>query len=290
MSKKIPSKGTRQTFYFKDLDAIRNLAEDENMEINGSTFEELFWRDQVGEDVNFKSIARNMYSNDSKLSDRLQDVLNLMAYNEQYMNPNNVKFIQIIRDSLINSSWNDNEKNNYSDYRISNKESYVDSLSYIIRAYVQELEHRKNFVHSSPLLNGELEPWDMPVNDKRYVKILTNKDNYTDENIAHLKFIANNFEAGLKAANSPKEVVALIISNWDYLWNFSSTYEAVEYCVVLSNKVIDNALIKRNIRDFFKNFNSDSLNILVEYIMNQPRETTDALGRLAAYSNFLNKK
>ena len=278
-------KGIRQTFYFKDLEAMKNLAEDENMEVNGSTFEDLFWEKYAGSDANYKAIARELYSNDSKIGKCYQDVLQMMGYRDEYLDRNNLDFIKIIRESLNGAAWDNNEDTNFTDYRIENREFHIDNLSGIFKTIVTQLEFRKKFVNESKLLSEELTPWDMTVQDERYKDILMTEANYSDKAIENFKYIAQSFEEGLKQAITPKEVVDIIITNWEYLWNFASTYEAVEYCVVLANKLIDKPIIKRKIREFFKAKDNKIgvVNVSVEALVKQPKLTANSLERIATY-------
>lgn len=280
--------GQRQTYYFKDLNAIKEIAKEENLEVNGSTFEELFWDKYAGTDETYKSKLKALYSGEQTLRDTIMNVLETMAYNTRYMKKDNLEFIKVVREVVGTAEWFDPE-DNYTDYRLDNRKTRVDNVADILGVIVRELEHRSNMV-KEPIFSS-MKPWEIEVQDSRYATVLKDESNYDEVKIAEFKMKEAKLRASFTNDITPGKALDLIIEHWDYMWNFSSVYEAVEYCITLSDKLNDKPLIRRKMRTFFINQSAQQavINLTVEHVINEAQPSANTLNRLLAYAEKLRK-
>lgn len=280
--------GQRQTHYFKDLNAIKEVAKEENIEVNGSTFEELFWDKYVGNDETYKSKLKALYSGEQTLKETIMNILDTMAYTPKYMVKDNIEFIKVVREAVGTADWFD-PKDNYTDYRLNNRETRVDNIADILGVIVRELEHRSNMV-KEPIFSS-LKPWEIAVQDGRYSEILKDESNYNEVKIAEFKMKEEKLREAFNDDITPGKALDLIIEYWDYMWNFSHVYEAVEYCVTLTEKLTDKPLIRRKMRTFFINqsMQQSVINLTVEHVITEAQPSVNTLNRLLAYAERLRK-
>lgn len=244
--------GTRQTFYYKTLKGMRCLAEEEGIDLNGSLLEELFWDKYTGTDESYAVCMKNLYDGSRDLKQTLAGILEIMAYSDGHMVKENINFMRIVRDCIGSSEWCDKGEN-YKDFRIDNKWRFVDELANIFASLANELEQRKAFVKDNTIMN-ETEPWDtsfLPATDKRREQFLSNKVNYENDAIEAFRIRGKILKEELRGNASPGRVLELIIGNWDFFWNYSSAYEAAEYCITLSD-INDRPLLRTRMRKFFQ--------------------------------------
>lgn len=280
------STGKRQTFYFKNLDAIKEIAAEENMELNGSTFEELFWDRYVGEDETYKIKLKALYSGEQTLKQTILSILDTMAYTQKYKMKDNINFIKIVREIVGSADWFESN-DNYTDYRLSNRETRLDNIADIFAVIVREIEHRKKMVNE-PVFK-DLNPWDIEVQDERYRDILNDETYYTDVKIEELKIKEAKLRKSFNDNITPGKALDLIIEYWDYFWNFTNVYEAVEYCVTLTEKLTDKPLLRKKMRTFFLNLNSQQkfMNFEIEHALFDAQQ--QHLNRSMAYAEQLKK-
>lgn len=278
--------GKRQTYYFKTLDAMKEIAKEEQIEVNGSMLEALFWERYVGLDNTYKGYMKELYTGEKTLRQVIINILDVMAYSEEHMNKNNLEFVKIVRDILGSSVWY-NPSDNYTDYTLDNRETRVNNIANILGTIVRELENRSNIVEKTPIFQ-DMNPWELTVQDERYSEILKNKDNYTQSKIKEFKIKEEELRFSLNDDNIlPRKVLDLIIENWDYFWRFSSVYEAVEYCVILSKELCDKPLIRKKMRTFFLN-NDNKTSFSYEIEIQNLAKHKDTMQRLLRYSELLN--
>lgn len=247
--------GKGQTYYFKSLDAIKKIANEERIEVNGAMFEELFWEKYVGSNKIYKGYMKELYGNEKTLRQIVINILDVMAYSTEYMNKQNLDFVKIVRDIIGSTVWY-SPTDNYTDYTLDNRETRVNNITNILSTIVRELENRSNIVEKIPVFKN-MNPWEITVQDDRYAEILKNKVNYTPEKIAEFKIKEEKLRLSLNDDKIlPGKILDLIVENWDYIWNFSSAYEAIEYCVVLSKDLCDKPLIRKKMRTFFLNIDN----------------------------------
>lgn len=280
--------GTRQTFYFKTLNGMRRLAEEEGIDLNGSLLEELFWSKYAGTDESYVVCMKNLYDGSNDLKQTLAKILEIMAYSEGHMVKDNINFITIVRDCIGSSDWY-NEGENYTDFNIDNKSRFIDAVADIFVILANELEQRKSFVQHTPIMS-EIDPWDVshfPAVDNRYENFLTDPSNYENEAIEAFRFRGKKLKENLQENISPGRVLEIIMENWDFFWPHSCVYELVEYCTILSC-INDRPLLRKRIRNFFQEISERqrTVNITVE-TFKKDVESEFASLRLFEYLNRL---
>ena len=151
------------------------------------------------------------------------------------------------------ASWDD-PKDNYTDYNLRNYDSRVYSIADILYFCWTKLKERMD------MACNPLEAYKFPVQDTRYTAVLKNPENYDEAVIDNFKQKEKNLRDALKDSHiTPARVLDLIIENWEYMWNFSTVYEAVQYCVTLSSTLQDKPQIRKNMRNFFRSISTTNI-------------------------------
>lgn len=280
MQPKDKTTGTRQTFYLKTYDGMKKLAEEEQIEVNGATFEALFWSEYSGGDKNYSRQITRLYNGEQNFEHTLQNMTEIMAYSEGYMKKENIEFLQVVRDSIGLSDWTD--KDVYKgDYHVGNREFHLDQIFDIFYTITDEIKRHKELVETPVLKQQGKEPWEIPTSDNRLKDILKDASNYSEAAIESFLQKEKIIKAELNSGVTPGRAIELIIENWEYLWNYTSTYEAIEYCIVLSRQLTDKPMIRKKLRTFAKRVSSEKqiLNFIVESTLRE-NETENTSNRL----------
>lgn len=244
--------GKGQTYYFKSLDAIKKIANEEKIEVNGAMFEELFWEKYVGCDKNYQCIIKNLYKGSQNLRQAIISTLDVMAYSKKYKSFQNVEFVKLVRDMIGTADWDESLNDEYLDYKISDRKRIVNNIADILTTISNELDYRSNIAVQTTIL-PKIQPWELPIRDTRYAEILNNKSNYDPKKIASLKIEEEKLRSIFSVDNiRPSIILDLLIENWEYFWNFNTVYEAIQYCVILSDRVNDKPILRKKMRDFFR--------------------------------------
>ncbi len=276
--------GTRQTYYFKNLPGLKKLAEEEHEEVNGSTFEDLYWKSRIGDDPQYSRFIIYLYTEARTFRECLRDMVQTMAYSPSYMSETNIEFVKVVRSAIGNSDWIESEKEETyhpGDYRLNSRKRYIDGVFDIYQNIIRGINDNIEILENSPILkNNGYEPWTLPVGDDRYKKILTESSNYTEEAIGKFQYQYDTIEKELATNITPGQALDLIMANWNYLWQFSVTYEAIEYCIVLSNTLTDNPLIRKQLRNFCQQISLEKK--LIDYctkvaLNNEVKEATSEI-------------
>lgn len=226
------SNGIRQTFYFKNLEMIRQIAEEESIEANGSTFEKTFFEKYIGDNDYYNKIMTDLYNQKIDMKAAIMQIIEYMAYSDNSKVYKNLEFVKIIRDITIFD-------NIASDIYKTNIYDIVSMLNY----YAAKLEYN---------MNTHVEPWKLPICDEQLHIILKNPDNYNKNIIENIK-LKENMLKNETHISTPIHVINAIIENWDYIWNRTFTYQHILYCLEHSNAIQDKPQIRKRIREFLKN-------------------------------------
>ena len=286
MQPKDKKTGTRQTFYLKTFEGMKKLADEEQIEVNGATFEDLFWREYSGGDRNFTQQIKWLYNDEQDLEHTLQNMTEIMAYNEGYIKKENIEFLQVVRDAIGSSDWTD--KDVYKgDYHVGNREFQLDQIFDIFHIITDEINRNINLAET-PIFNEQgTKPWEIPASDNRRKELLSDTSIYSEAAIESFLHKEKSIKAELNSGVTPGRAIDLITENWTYLWNYTSTYEAIEYCIVLSRQLTDKPMIRKKLRQFTKQVSSENqiLNIIVKSILRE-NETENTTNRLLKYSEL----
>lgn len=262
-------KGMRQTFYFKSLPGMKKVAEEEGEDVNGSVLETLYWNQYAGNDPNYRDYILLYYNGDISLKDCMQGMIHVMAYTPGYMKKDNLEFVKCVRDVIGGSEWitpAQDSKHEAGDYALGNREYHLDYVFNVFDNILWQIKNNIEFINSTPIIEGtDYKPWTLTAQDKRYKEVLSDQSNYTNEGIQQLEYRIRMIRKELEGEISPGRAMELIISNWDYLWQFKTTYEGIEYCLLLSRHLTEKPAIRRQLRHFAKK-DSEEKNIINIYI------------------------
>lgn len=274
----------KKTYYYTELDAINRIAQEEDIDVNGAYFQKLFFDKHMGADEQIQRILIPFYNEEIGIKEVFMHVLDMMAYTPKYMKKDNVEFIRVIREAVGAADWYDPE-DNYTDYRLDNRKTRLDVVADVLGTIVNEIEGRIRLINDMPALK-EMKPWELPVQDERYSEILKNEANYSEAKIAEYKIRAERINAAFTDDITPGKALELIIEYWQYLWNFSFVYEAVQYCITLTKSLNDKPMIRKKMRAFFVNQSAEraAINLTVKHIISEGQQKASAWQRLFAYA------
>lgn len=286
MQPKDKKTGTRQTFYLKTFEGMKMLAEEEQIEVNGATFEALFWSEYSGSDKNYTRQITRLYNEEQDFEHTLQNMTELMAYSDGYIKKENIEFLQVVRDAIGSSGWTDEDVYK-GDYHVGNREFQLDQIFDIFHIIADEIKRNIELAETPLFKEQGKKPWEIPASDNRRKELLRNASIYSEAAIESFLHKEKSIKAELSKGITPGQAIDLIIENWEYLWNYTSTYEAVEYCIVLSRQLTDKPMIRKKLRQFTKRVSSENqiLNIIVKSILRE-NETENTTNRLLKYSEL----
>ncbi len=248
--------GKRATLYFKNYESLKNIAEEENIELNGATLEQVYLNLHLGEDEKYQFYLKSLYNGDIDLRETLSRMIRLQAYNDNYMRKDNIELVKVIRDATGTSQWYKDGR--YAgDYALERREYYIDCMSEIYGAIARMIERNINLSESKGFEEYKDTPWRIPSQDLRYKKTLQDKNNYSRTVIQLFLQREADFKSEVEASTRPGQILDLLLNGWEYFWNFKTTYEAIEFCLALTENISDNALIRKRVREFSRNYSMD---------------------------------
>lgn len=71
--------GKRLTLYFRYMDEMRKISEEENIQMNGSMLEELFFQRYLGENENLSVLLKLYYSGQMTYRNMLSGIIEYLA-------------------------------------------------------------------------------------------------------------------------------------------------------------------------------------------------------------------
>ena len=274
----------KKTYYYTELDAINRIAQEEDIDVNGALFQKLFFDKKLGTDEQIQRILISFYNGEINIKEVFMHILDMMAYTPKYMKQDNVELIKVIRETVGAADWYDPE-DNYTDYRLDNRKTRLDVVADVLGTIVDEIEGRIRLIKDMPALK-EMKPWELPVQDERYSEILKNEANYSEAKIAEFKIKESKIKAAFTEDITPGRALDIIIEYWQYLWNFSFVYEAVQYCITLTKSLNDKPMIRKKMRAFFINQSAEraAINLTVEHVISESQHKAGTWQRLLAYA------
>lgn len=274
----------KKTYYYTELDAINRIAQEEDIDVNGALFQKLFFDKKLGTDEQSQRILIKFYNGEITFKELFMHLLDLMAYTPKYMKQDNVELIKVIREAVGAADWYDTE-DNFTDFRLDNRKTRLDVVADVLSTVVAEIEGRIKIVQDMPALKN-MKPWELPVQDERYAEILKDESNYSEAKIAEFKIKESKIKVAFTDDITPGRALDIIIEYWQFLWNFSFVYEAVQYCITLTKTLNDKPLIRKKMRAFFVNQSAEraAINLTVERVISESPHKAGTWQRLLAYA------
>ena len=246
--------GKRLTLYFRYMDEMRKISEEENIQMNGSMLEELFFQRYLGENENLSVLLKLYYSGQMTYRNMLSGIIEYLAYDSEHRKSQNLEFLKLMIEIVGSSDWRSGNVIE-GDYTNRNRKDHVDRIFNIMDILKMHIQERKDLCESSPALKAaNIKPWTMEVNDQTKVDILTKKETYEDMYIEMLDHRRDTILRELNNGVTPGRALELIAENWEYLYPYQSTYEAIEYCAKIAENLNENNILKKKIRRFCQRF------------------------------------
>lgn len=179
------------------------------------------------EDADLEWIIKAYLNGTRTAIDCLQDFLNLMAYRDCLHLIENEAIFSLLEDFLEDATWKNEWTEDCGDYNPAHPDSW---LRCIYAPY-------KNMLFDIEAAETLLQYQDKKITTSAIMEIIDNPlitpEIYENKNLLISKrdSIKNIIS---KEEFSPKEILFLIKDNWNLLYHYRSTYEALEYCIACS--------------------------------------------------------
>lgn len=281
----------KKTLYWPHTNATKQISEEDDEQLNGALYENTYFKEKFGTDEAYNRELLKMYDGEQDMQETLRNMTTIQAYNKAYQTTENKSFINAVRMAIGTSDWDQNPENP-GDYREDKRKYFIDILTEIPEKITRDLKERKQIAQEEFYAQAEIKPWELNIGDERYAEILGNEENYSDKNIAAYELDEKNFKRELEAAKKPGQILDVIEKYWDYLWKFQCSYEAVEFCIALSENITDNTIIRKKLRNFTKDFSKrrEFIQQLQKYVLGlEENSNFDQINRIATYADAIAK-
>lgn len=184
-------------------------------------------------------------SNESSARDCLQAFLEHMAYDSHLRIKENEVIFDMLEDFLQDATWKTEWTMDCGDYDPARPEPWLrcvyeiySNKLYYLRNAERNLENEGKEISAKNVALATSQ-WGIPVTEEEY---LHKEELEAKEAQLREKICSGNF--------SPKEGLLLVKDNWDLLYTYQSTYEAMEYCVAASENHTTPKYFYSAFRDF----------------------------------------
>ncbi len=197
------------------------------------------------EDSTLEWHIKAFLNNEENAKDCLQVFIENMAYDDRKRIKENDIIFELLEDFLQNATWKTEWTMDCGDYNPARPEPWLRCIHSI---YGNKLFYIKNAEQLLTDSNKEITAenvekatshWGIPVTAEEY----THKDDIASkEKSLREKIESGNF--------TPKEALLMVKDNWELLYPYQSTYEAIEYCVAASENHTTPKYFYSAFRDF----------------------------------------
>ncbi len=159
----------------------------------------------------------------------LQSFIENMAYDENKRIKDNEIIFDILDDFLKNATWKTEWTIDCGDYNPSRPEPWLRCIYSIYSEKIFFMKEAEEFLKengkdiTSKNIAAATVHWGMSVSEEEY---LHKEDFVQKENQLRTIIESGDF--------TPYQALKMIKENWDYLYRYQSTYEAIEYCIAAS--------------------------------------------------------
>lgn len=195
------------------------------------------------EDADLEWSIKDCLNGNRSAQDCLQDFIERMAYRDCLHMKENESIFPMLEDFLENATWKTEWTADCGDYNPHRPEPWLRCIYSIYDSMLLDIECSENL----------LRDWKKDITTEAVMQV-TNSKSITPEiyeNRAELTTKRDEIKAIIEAENfTPKEALLLIKDNWNLLYPYQSTYEAIEYCIATSENHTEPKYFDSAFRDF----------------------------------------
>lgn len=173
----------------------------------------------------------------------LQDFIERMAYRDCLHMKENEAIFPIAEDFLEGATWKTEWTADCGDYNPHRPEPWLRCIYTIYDSMLMDIQCSENL----------LKDWHKEITTDAVMQV-TNSKSITPEvyeNREELATKRDEVKAIIDAGNfTPKEALLLVKANWNLLYPYQSTYEAIEYCIASSENHTEPKYFDSAFRDF----------------------------------------
>ena len=195
------------------------------------------------EDSNLEWSIKDYLNGNRTAKDCLQDFINTMAYRDCLHMKENETIIPLVEDFLQDATWKTEWTADCGDYNPYRPEPWLRCIYSIYDSMLLDIECSENLLKN---LKKDIttEAVMQFINNKSITpEVYESKDKFSEKR-EEIKVI---IETG---KFTPKEALLLVKDNWNLLYPYQSTYEAIEYCIAASENHTEPKYFESAFRDF----------------------------------------
>ena len=229
----------RFSLYLKERNEMEKLLKEEKLVLSSEVFEDCFWEKYIGTDRNFTFPLKNYYKGSSSFQLTLVIITEVVAYDPVRRKPTCKTLADIVKQAVRGHSWVP-ENVWVGDYERDNKDRWLGCIYEILENVVEKIDL------FSSIFKDEY-PWNSAAAKEANIT----KDVFLRRN--YLEICANNYKDKIQNNKlSPEQAVDLIIENFEFMYQNQSTYEALIFCLLMSNGLNEKEFIMHDLRNFCK--------------------------------------
>lgn len=172
---------------------------------------------------------RSYLNQDITIEDCLESIIETMAYLDYLRIKENKEIFPILEDLIAKSDWKSEWTEDCGDYDPDRSDLWLDCL---YRCYDSKLRNFEASENTLKLMRKEITTENVlemsKYHDSAITKEMYEKKDSLIKKRDHLKNIVES------KVLSPAEALNLIKENWNFLYNWQSAYEAIEFCIIAS--------------------------------------------------------
>lgn len=197
------------------------------------------------DDSNLEMHIKAYLSRESTAKECLQAFIELMAYDDKKHLKENVIIFDMLEDFLQSSTWKTEWTMDCGDYNPARPEPWLRCIHDIYGTKLHYMKEAEEILQDSGKdvtaenIAATTAHWGITVSEEEYL----HKDEITLKE-SHLR---TTIESG---NFTPIEALHMLKDNWDLLYPYQSTYEAIEYCVAASENHSTPKYFDAAFRDF----------------------------------------
>lgn len=226
------------------IKCMQQICAEENEIFSHDILENLFWNAMFGADEDFQLILNDLYHGVKSFRQSLFSILSIIAYNDKRHLIENIQLVKTIKQAVTGNDWKLARDSECGDYDPKCKNVWLNCIFSIYDNILNQINLRDEIAKNNTPFNNT-NPWEIEIPNA----IPITKDIYFQKNNISVK--RESLKRQLNDPDvTPEIVVSLIGENFEYLYNYKSTYEALQFCILCCDEIADNPANRKSLRDF----------------------------------------
>nr|WP_288662804.1 hypothetical protein [uncultured Anaerostipes sp.] len=203
--------------------------------------------DRTGLTCNIELYQRNQNS----ASRCLSNVIEQIAYNDQFKSKQTVLFFDLFEKFFSKASWKQCWDEECGDFNPENPDLWFDIIYNVYQI-------KLNLIDTAEQLLADM---NQPITINNVLRFATARDSSITSDFYEKKEcyrkLAENLKFIIESKNySPIDVFHLLKNNWNFLYYYKSAYMAIEYCILTTKNHVISADFEKNLMKFCEIINA----------------------------------